>query len=67
MEQGTNIRIIYVDGKNRDGTDHVSKKDGILLEKNGSFISIEVEGREVMIPLHRVIRIEKMEEWKRWQ
>jgi len=64
MKEGTKVKIVYIDGQNKDRTEHYSKKYGEFLSKNGTFISLLIDGKEVMIPLSRVIRVEEEKEEK---
>lgn len=60
MENGM-VKIIYVDGTNRDGTDHISKKIGKLIKETKSFIQLESMNQTIHIPIARIIRMESFE------
>jgi len=59
MENGK-VCIYYIDGRNPDGTDHVSKKFGTIINENTDSIVLKPEDSENSIKLfkQRIIRIE---------
>ena len=67
--------VVYVDGQNKDGTEHYANKLGEYIGQNMNFIELLSRSRKVMIPVHRIIRIEedktmkmeKMEKEHKWR
>ena len=59
MKKGDLIKIIYTDGRRSDGTEHTSTKSGEYLRESLQFIHIKVNKKEIMIPIARIIRMEK--------
>ena len=51
--EGRNVTVFYEDGQTT-----VSRKDGVLIGEEGTMLHLYIRGKEMMIPIARVIRIE---------
>jgi len=53
------VMVIYIDGQNRDGTEHYSNKIGEFIQMDSGFVELLSNKKKVMIPINRIIRIEE--------
>lgn len=60
MDFGEQIKVIYIDGKRADGTEHISFKIGEFISDRGGFFCMKINSQEILIPSSRIIRIEKL-------
>jgi len=58
---GKRILVIFEDGQNRDGTSHISKKEGVCT--NLTDIEVELDHKDIL-NRSRIIRMEIMEDIK---
>jgi len=71
MDFGEQIKVIYIDGKRTDGTEHISFKIGEFIKSSNGFFCMLVNSQEILIPSSRIIRIEKIkkeeQKWSWWK
>jgi len=60
MDCGTLVKVIYIDGKKADGTEHISYKTGEFIKISNNFFCLRVNSQEILIPSSRIIRVEKL-------
>lgn len=57
------VKIIFEDGKNPDGTEHYSKKEGWIIDHGKNFVIIENKhNMKEGINITKILRIEEMTE-----
>jgi len=56
------VKVIFVDGKNSDGTEHYSKKEGWIIDSGKSFIILQRGQIKEAISTNTIIRIEEVVE-----